>query len=314
MPNISDLVDAGVITDDELWSLAHYVRSLSPETTPAVREVILAELVVQGAELPSTVDDERWTDVDRFYIPMVGQIVLEPRWFSPRVEGLWVQAMHDGSELAMLVSWSDPSSSPDPDWADYANKVVAVMASTDEGSTTGPGPADELIVQFPQTQPTGMARPFFLQGDLRRPTYLWTWRSDETAPVESMARGMGTAQAQPTTGQDVTAVAAHGQGQWKVLMRRALDTEDPEDLPFSVGAVTPVAFQAFDGDNGEQGMQGSVSTWYFVSLQQKIPVTAYVAPFAALFLTFGFGLLVVSQAKKGEEKRDGNDEAARPTE
>ena len=31
MPTFSDIVDAGVITDDDLWSLAHYVRSLSPE-------------------------------------------------------------------------------------------------------------------------------------------------------------------------------------------------------------------------------------------------------------------------------------------
>ena len=37
MPTFSDIVDAGVITDDQLWGLAHYVRSLSPEEYPEVR-------------------------------------------------------------------------------------------------------------------------------------------------------------------------------------------------------------------------------------------------------------------------------------
>jgi len=299
MPNINDLVSANVITDDELWSLAQYIRSLSPEDTPAVREVILAKL---SDDLPSTVDDDRWADVDRFYVPMVGQIVVKPRWFSPRVDGLWVQALHDGEVLAVMVSWSDPSSSPDADWSQYANDVISTAANADEGSTTGPGGADQLTIQFPQTQPTGMERPYFLQGDQRRPTYLWTWRSDAVTPVESVARGMGTAQAQEPSAQNVTAVATHENGQWRVLLRRALTTDDPQDLPFSVGDVTPMAFQAWDGDHGEQGLQGSISTWYFISLQQETTAAVYIAPVVALFLTLGVGLLVVSQAKKSEDE------------
>jgi DMSO reductase family type II enzyme heme b subunit len=147
-----------------------------------------------------------------------------------------------------------------------------------------------------------MERPYFLQGDQRRPTYLWTWRSDAVTPVESVARGMGTAQAQEPSAQNVTAVATHENGQWRVLLRRALTTDDPQDLPFSVGDVTPMAFQAWDGDHGEQGLQGSISTWYFISLQQETTAAVYIAPVVALFLTLGVGLLVVSQAKKSEDE------------
>lgn len=303
MPGFSDLIDAAVITDSELWSLAHYVRSLSPEE-PTVREVIVAELLEEG-ELPSTVSDDRWGDVESFYVPMVGQIVVAPRWFNPRVHTLWVQAMHDGQDMVMLVSWSDPSNSPDPDWLEFTNQVIASMSTQDPGSTTGPGPVDQLTVQFPQVPPQGMERPFFLHGDSRRPAYLWNWNSADGAS-EAVARGMGTAQTQAGSG-DLTVSATHEDGQWKVLLRRSLATEDTEDLQFTPGVVVPVAFQAWDGDNGEQGNQGAVSTWYFVLLEQATPVSVYVAPVVALMLTFAFGMLLVSQAKKA----DGQDEAAR---
>ncbi len=303
MPNFNDLIDGGVITDDELWSLAQFVRSLAPAEEPEVREVIVAARV--EGELPSTLDDPAWDGADRFYVPLAGQIILAPRRFDPRVDGLWVRALHDAESLALLVSWTDPSMSPDPEWAEYAEQVVAVLGGSDEGGAQGPAGPDQLTIQFPQTLPTGMERPFFLQGDARRPAYMWSWRSDADGAVESVARGMGTAQPQEPAAQQVTAVAAHADGEWRVLLRRSLSTGDPDDLPFAVDQVPPIAFQAWDGDNGESGLQGAVSTWYFLSLEPETPVTVYVAPAAALFLTFGFGLLVVSRARK-EEVGDGD--------
>jgi mono/diheme cytochrome c family protein len=297
MPSFSDLVDAGVVTDDDLWSLTHYVRSLSPEDPPGIQEVIVARWAPEGG-VPATAEDERWTGVERFYVPMAGQIMLAPRWFNPRVDGLWVQAMHDGTELAVLVSWSDPSESPATDWGDYVGRVLTTMASTDAGTATGPGPSDQLTVQFPQAPSEGMERPFFLQGDSRRPAYLWAWQSGAGGAVEAVARGLGSSQAQEAGLQQVTASAVHRDGEWRVLFRRALLTEDEEDLQFSVGTAIPVAFQAWDADNGEQGMQGSVSTWYFLALEQPTPVTVFVAPALALALTFGLGLLVISRARR----------------
>ena len=137
MATFSDVIDAGIVTEDQMWSLAHYVRSLSPEDAPEVREVILAELV--EGELPSTPGDPRWGEADRFYIPMVGQVVRSPRWFNPRVDALWVQAMHDGEELALLVSWTDPTDSPNPDWEDFAQGMRDVLEPMDEGSTWAAG-------------------------------------------------------------------------------------------------------------------------------------------------------------------------------
>ncbi|MDA1095702.1 MAG: c-type cytochrome [Chloroflexi bacterium] len=314
MPTFSDIVDAGVISDEDLWSLAHYVRSLSPEDAPRVREVVSASLVPAGS-VPQTVSDPAWQTAERFFVPLVGQIVVKPRWFNPRVSNVWVQALHDGQDLALLVSWSDPSQSPDPDWADFAQQVIETMAPGDEGTVTGPGAPDQLVVQFPTELVGGMERPFFLQGDARRPTNTWTWTSAAAGAFESVARGLGTAARQPDGEQHLRAAAEFAEGEWKVLFLRSLDTDGAEDLVLPVGRAVPMAFQAWDGDNGESGSQGAISTWYFLFLKQQTPVSVYVVPPIALVLTLVFGLLVIRQAqseaggatreKKGRMRRFG---------
>ncbi|MGH7564832.1 MAG: c-type cytochrome [Gemmatimonadota bacterium] len=125
MPSFSDLIDAEVVTEEQLWRVAQYVKSLSPET-PRVREVVRAALTEE--DLPTTPDDERWAEVERFYLPLVGQVIEEPRWFAPSVDGVWMQALHDGSDLAVLVTWHDPSRSPDPDWEEWKTKMEAAMS------------------------------------------------------------------------------------------------------------------------------------------------------------------------------------------
>jgi mono/diheme cytochrome c family protein len=52
MPSFSDVIESKLITDEQLWRVAQYVRSLSPAEPPQVREVIRAGLVQEGA-LPS---------------------------------------------------------------------------------------------------------------------------------------------------------------------------------------------------------------------------------------------------------------------
>lgn len=305
MPTFSDLIDSGIVTDDQLWNLAHYVRSLSPADAPEIREVITASLLQDGG-LPTTPDDERWAEVEAFYVPLAGQIVEKPRWFSPRVSHVWVRALHDGQEVALLVSWTDPSRSPDDEWTDFAQAVVDIMEPKDEGSTWSPGAPDRLVVQFPQTLPTGLERPRFLQGDARRPAYLWSWSSESDRAVEMLAQGLETGQEQPAASQQVTAASSWSEGEWKVLFRRSLATPDTtEDLQLPRATAVPIAFQAWDGDNGEAGKQAAVSTWYFLALEDATPATVYVAPFAAFLLTAVLGMNVVSRAKKREREEAG---------
>lgn len=303
MPNFGDVVDAGVITDDQLWAVAHYVRSLAPEEAPGISEVVGAVLLEDTA-LPTSVTDEAWDDVERVHIPLVGQIIVEPRWFDPRVDGVWVQALHDGESVTIRVSWSDPNRSPDPDWADWRSQVVSLMAPQ-EGNPPAEGPTpDQLVLQFPMEMPQGMDRPYFMSGDNRRPVYLWQWRSDSDSALEGEARGIGTESFQ-TEGQDLTVSASHQDGQWQVMFTRPLVTDDEADLDFVTGTAIPLALFAWDGDNGESGTRGAVSSWYFLYLQDATPNTVYIAPALAMMLTAALGFLVVGRAQK-REREDGS--------
>jgi mono/diheme cytochrome c family protein len=300
MPSLADVVSSGVITDEQLWALAHYVRSLSPEDPPGIDEVVRGVLF-EGVPLPSSADDEAWDDVERAYLPLVGQIVVMPRWFDPRVDGVWVQAAHDGETVAIRLTWSDPNNSPDPLWADFKSQVIELMQPK-EGDPQDEGPTpDQLLVQFPMQMPEGMERPFFLMGDNRRPVSIWQWQSDRDDALEGEARGVGT-EAFQSEGQDLTVDALHADGQWQVMFTRPLVTQDDGDLDFVTGEAIPMAVFAWDGDNGESGTRGAVSSWYFLFLEDATPATVYVAPALAMMLTAALGFLVVGRAQKRERE------------
>jgi mono/diheme cytochrome c family protein len=184
MPSFSDLIEAEVVTDEQLWQVAHFVKSLSPET-PRVSEVVRAALLEEG-ELPATVDDERWSEVERFYVPLVGQIIEEPRWFAPSVDGVWVQALHDGEGLAVLLTWNDPSRSPDPAWDEWTAKIEAAMsgaAAPSAGAADVPAAVDSAPAGGPgqaASTPTPSAA-----------------ASGQTAPAQAAVQGADPAEPPP---------------------------------------------------------------------------------------------------------------------
>lgn len=295
MPSFADAVDANVVTDEELWHVAQYVQSLSPEP-PQVREVVRAHLA-EGA-LPQSPDDTTWNAVERFWIPLVGQIIIKPRWFAPMVDGVWVQALHDGRTLSMRFTWHDPSRSPDPAWDEWLGRVAASMDTTD-----GPNPtqqrSDRLFVQFPQRITDDADRPYFLGGDTRRPVYAWRWTSDSAVVAEG--RGTGLGKFTPHATSSLTSAATFDQGQWRLQITRALTPTDTTGAPvFTTGRAIPIALFAADGSNGEDDVRGSVSAWYAIYLDVPTPPRVYVAPAATMLLTAGLGFLVVMQAQRRE--------------
>ena len=300
MPSFSDLLDAGFMTDDQLWSLAHFVRSLAPDEEPTVQEVIVAGQVLPG-EVPTQVTDESWDGVESFYIPLVGQIIESPRWFDPSVDGVWVQALHDGTEVAFRLTWGDRSRSPDPAWLEWQEWVLDAMEPK-EGGEIFPGPRpDRLTIQFPPTIPEGMDRPYFLMGDAQEPVYQWRWSSAPAGADKATARGLTDVQSLGS--EELTSDAQWEDGRWQLLLHRSLAASDPEsELEFEIGQPIPIAFFAWDGDNSEEETRGSLSSWYFVHLEEETPPSTYVAPLFALLLTGGLGVLVVRRAQRREDE------------
>jgi mono/diheme cytochrome c family protein len=325
MPSFHDLIASEFMTEDQLWNVAHYVRSLAPEEPPRVSEVVRGARV--EGELPASVDDEAWAAAERFYVPLVGQVVVEPRWFTPSVDGVWIQALHNGREVALRIVWHDPSQSPDPEWEEWRAKVVALAeareasapaaaASDTSGAspdTTAPAvaagsahPPDVLAVQFPRAIPDGMERPFFLMGDDREPVYLWRWENGRDGVAELLARGL--ARYEPLPGAEAGTVSTevvYDDGEWRLMLRRPLDAGGIEGrLAFEAGRAIPMAVFAWDGSNGETDTRGSIGSWYFLYLDQPTASTVYVAPILATLLTAALGVVVVVRAQR--RARDGS--------
>ena len=295
MPSFSDVIESKIITEEQLWRVAQYVRSLSPEKTPEVREVIRA--VPTTGSLPPGPGDSAWAAVEKSWIPLVGQVIRKPRWFSPSVTGVWVQALHDGKSLAIRLSWDDRSNSPAPAWDEWLARVGQSATDVD-GPVPNQQGADRFWVEFPKQISDDAERPYFLGGNSRRPVYLWRW----TSAPDSAEEGTGTALAQFAPlggGSEVKHGARYDGGQWQLQFTRALVPHDTVAAPsFAAGRATPIAFFAADGSNGELETRGAVSAWYAIYLDVPTPPTVYVAPVVAVLLTAGLGFMVVWRAQQ----------------
>ena len=97
MPSFKDAPFS--LSDEDRWALAHYVRTLQLQRKTGLS--LLAKLV---EKLPSDPDDPLWDSVEYLDIPMVGQVVAEPRMFSPRVDNVRVQALYDNKDVVFRLS------------------------------------------------------------------------------------------------------------------------------------------------------------------------------------------------------------------
>ena len=300
MPSFQDAIDNKLITDEQLWRVAQYVHSLSPEKAPESREVMRA---ARAQTLPKTPDDAAWRDVERFWVPLVGQIIAKPRWFAPTVDGVWVQALHDDRSLALRVSWDDPSKSPDPIWDEWLGRMSKSLTDVDGPLATQQGP-DRLVVQWAQNPSDESQRPYFLGGDTRRPVYVWRW-SSEPRVEEGTETALGKFTALAAT--SVTQSARFVDGQWQVLFTRPLASKDTTIPGFTTGHAIPIAFFAADGSSGEDEIRGAVSTWYAVYLDVPTPRRVFVAPIAMIAVSAGLGMLLVTRAQRRERQNGSND-------
>jgi len=302
MPSFADLIDQKFLTDEELWRLAQYVRSLSPNTPPEVRDVVHAPQV--PGTVPVSPDDSAWTRVARSWFPLVGQVIHKSRWFAPAVAGVWVQAVHDGKTLALRVSWDDRTESPDTAWLKFEERILETVA----GDDSAPGPKaepwpDQLAVQFPRHLPPGMERPYFLMGATTDPVYQWRWTSRPRRAFAGLARGIERFDTLPGA---PAGEATYERGEWRLVLTRALATPDTaNEVQLEAGRPIPMAFFAWDGSSGEHGSRMAVSTWYFLALDRPTPPGVFISPVLAMLVTLGLGLVVVRRAQRRGATRSG---------
>lgn len=263
---------------DNIWHTVNYVQSLWTQAVePEVKSVLSAKRV--AGPLPVSPDDPAWLAAWANYYPVVGQVIEEPRLFTPMIVGIEIQAMHNDQEIAFRLVWDDRTES---------------KPGEREGMETF---VDAVALQFPSTPLQGSERPYFLMGDANHPTDLWYWRNDPGTVVKVQTTGSQSFQPGESTG-GVTGQGRFDDGQYRLVLKRALRTKDAEkEVQFQVGVFQPFSMTVWDGSNGEQGGgKRAVMAWYNLYLEpepSKAPmylmlvgiVVGLIVEFSALYVT-----------------------------
>lgn len=156
----------GIYSTDEMWDLIHYVQSLArsgSQDRAQLRQGTFSAPRVSS--LPSGPADETWNQARPLYVAMT------PLWWvDDRVEGLIVQALHDGNQLAFRLSWLDDS--------------------TDDRAVLVDEFRDAVAIQFALTPD-----PPFYMGDRRSGggVNIWMWKADRQANLASGYRDVDAA-------------------------------------------------------------------------------------------------------------------------
>ena len=267
MPSFAEDLD-----EEETWHVVNYVLSLSSPEKPiptASYEVKLIE-----GELPEGPDDEIWNSVPFGQYPMAGQIIIDPRMFTPKIDTVQMKALYNQDEIAFLLIWHDPSE------------------LTDEDSFK-----DAIALQLPQN--SGGQKPYFLNGDPENPTYLLHWNAaNEGSITEVNATGMKKMKPQNKENQNAKGAVVYDNGEYRLQIKRSLKTDDKKDTQFEPGKFVPVAFSAWEGSNEETGTLRSISAWYLIILEQQIPSTVYYYPILAIFAVVGIEFILIGWIRK----------------
>ncbi|MFQ5542747.1 MAG: c-type cytochrome [Nitrospiria bacterium] len=280
MPSFSKALD-----NEKSWDLANYVRSLSPPKKPE-RGSMVNSLRTEGP-VPTDPDDPLWLEAGPNWFPMMGQISFKKRLFTPSVTDITVKSIFNEKEIGFLLTWDDRSKS----------KVSKPGAKKQIYS-------DQVAIQFPEKlQPGGVKKPYFIMGDEKLGVNLWYWSADDNRFFETNANGVWNNSEVEQGNSDITGKGYYKDGQYRVVIKRSLQTADKEkDIQFEQGVFYPIAFFAMDGTNGETGSKRSITPWYFVFMEPEFDTSVYIFPPMVILLAFCVEFVLVKILKKNHKK------------
>jgi hypothetical protein len=221
-------------------------------------------------------------------------------WRTDRPEELTARAVHDGKELAILLSWADTSHdatairpqdfrdaaavafslTPDPPffamgqrggpvniWMWKAERQADLEPAFQDLEKVYPNIGIDSypnLLRSPLEQPTRHA--LTLQSD---PTYVTAWGAGnivadptrKSAAEDLRAEGFGTLRARPRPDQGVDALGVYETGAYHVQLRRALRGGGADAVSLAPGSRTAVSFAIWNGAAGDRDGKKSVTIW-----------------------------------------------------
>lgn len=134
--------------------------------------------------------------------------------------------------------------------------------------------SDAVAIQLPRSRPTGIARPYFLFGDVQNPVELW--HVDLAEPEQAnLYIGRGSTALAPSEEPPPEVRATYEDGRWTVIYKR--ERFPLTGVPFEDDAFLPIAFTVWDGFERERGNRRGLTTWYSLYLE-PLEKPSLVAP------------------------------------
>jgi DMSO reductase family type II enzyme heme b subunit len=266
MPAFLDAVEK----PEDVWHLTNFIMSLGPDSP---RHATLVTVTAVTETIPDDPNAELWKKIAPSNIPLMGQVIVDPRNFNPAVDLVSVRAVYNDKEIAFHLTWDDPTE------------------SKGDGKATFP---DAISLQFPPQITPGTERPYFLMGDGSEAVYLLRWEQGKGV-MEATANG--PTKIAPVKGGEATGKAVYANGQYRLVMKRALAAQGTERPTFQPAMFTPIAFQAWDGGAGETGTKMSLTSWYYSRLEEPQSRRKFVIPPVVALLTLAAMVLIVRAAR-----------------
>jgi DMSO reductase family type II enzyme heme b subunit len=219
-----------------------------------------------------------WSSAPPATFPMSPQVHWQNRIQEVTVKDVSVRALHDGTQVAVLVEYADPTQ--DPDDAAALEFMVG-----------------DKKAHFAHGQPM-----LQVEGG---PVNIWFWKNKTGKAIDMSAKGFGTLK--PQEHQDVTAKGVYSNGTWKVVFARKLLTgHADEDVQITAGQFMSISFAVWDGRKDavgelvEKGSQKAVSSWWYFRADAPPDYSGYMYAAIAAALGLAFQFVLIRKLKKGQ--------------
>jgi DMSO reductase family type II enzyme heme b subunit len=305
------------------WAIAYFVESLFEKYDEDKR---ILEVVKVDGKLPTDAKDPAWERADEIAILLTGQLTFRPRWQTPAIDFIRVRALYNDEGIALRLVYNDRTrstvhESPEVWTTADTYPELDVTKFPFEQSTY----RDAVAIQFPVKDFTGAKRPYFIYGSQADAVHLLRYEADKgVAPkgvgpkavgptfqsvsdrlgslphngvVEYNAKGRKKLKAQPDEEQQARGTGVFDDGQWQVVFQRPL-VGGKGDAKIAPGAYIPFTLMAWDGGNGESGLQQSVSSWYSLKLVTPISARVYIGVLIGILLATLTELYALFRVKK----------------
>jgi DMSO reductase family type II enzyme heme b subunit len=187
-----------------------------------------------------------------------------------------VRAYHDAKDAYFLLEWEDDVEGRAHDVGEFPDGIAVGFSLADEP------PSESIMMGFQSLMnmwlwKANLDEKFWSTAgppESNSPNVHYNYEeqadfSASTSEIKSACQELLAARAGSLTPKDETEVSGRGRwrdGKWRVVLKRALSTDDQEESVQFTPREIHIALAVWDGDKGDRGSRKSISEWIILRM------------------------------------------------